>query len=81
MAMNRNKTISDQLRDILENCGQTRYRIAKATGISEPTLSRFTTGSRGLPMKTLDKLGLYLGLEIRVARRTAQAKGRKQKGG
>jgi transcriptional regulator with XRE-family HTH domain len=61
--------LSDQLRRAVENCGQTRYRIAKETGISEGTLSRFMSGDRGLPMKTLDQLADYLELDISVPNR------------
>ena len=63
MAKRRMK-LSDQLRHAIETCGQTRYAIAKATGISEATLSRFVSGDRGLPMKTLDLLADYLDLNI-----------------
>jgi hypothetical protein len=56
--------LSDQLRQAIETCGQTRYRIAQATGISEATLCRFMSGDRGLPMKTLDTLADYLELNI-----------------
>jgi transcriptional regulator with XRE-family HTH domain len=55
---------SDQLRQAIDGCGLTRYAIAKATGIAESTLSRFMSGERGLPMKTLDRLAECLGLEI-----------------
>lgn len=58
------RKLSEQLRHAIETCGESRYAIAKATGISESTLSRFISGERGLPMKTLDRLGEYLGLEI-----------------
>jgi len=56
--------LSDQIRQAVENCGQSRYRIAKETGISEPTLSRFISKERGLPMTTLDRLADHLGLNI-----------------
>jgi transcriptional regulator with XRE-family HTH domain len=56
--------LTDQLRRIVERCGHTRYHIAKATGISEPTLSRFASGERFLSPKALDKLSEYLGLRI-----------------
>jgi hypothetical protein len=56
--------LSDQIRQAVENCGQTRYALWKATGISEATLSRFMAGDRGLPMKTLDRLADYLDLNI-----------------
>ena len=60
------KGLSGELRRIIETCGQTRYAISAATGISQATLSRFMAGERGLPMKTLDRLGEYLGLQITV---------------
>lgn len=66
--------MSDQLRKIIDSCGLSRYAIAKATGISQATLSKFALGDRGLPMKTLDRLGEYLGLEF-VVRTKKRKKG------
>jgi transcriptional regulator with XRE-family HTH domain len=60
--------LSDQIREAVETCGQTRYRIAKATGISEATLSRFMSGKRGLPMNTLDTLADYLNLNVQASK-------------
>jgi hypothetical protein len=48
----------------VENCGQTRYAISKATGISEATLARLVGGERFLSPAALDKLAEYLELEI-----------------
>ena len=59
--------LTDQLRQLVENCGQTRYQIWKATGISEPTLARLVSGERFLSPDALDMLGEYLGLELRIA--------------
>jgi hypothetical protein len=56
--------LSDQIRNAVANCGKSRYAISQATGISQATLSRFMAGERGLPMKTLDVLADYLGLDI-----------------
>lgn len=72
--MSKPQRFSKQLRAALKECGQTRYAVSKATGISQPTLSRFADGSRGLPLKTIDQLVEYLGLEL-VARRKASKKG------
>ena len=47
----------------------TRYAISKATGIDQATLSRFMSGERGLPMKTLDTLANFLDLNITVGQR------------
>jgi transcriptional regulator with XRE-family HTH domain len=61
--------LSDQIRRAVEQCGQTRYAIAKATGIDQSTLSRFVSGERGLPMNTLDRLADYLELTINMKNR------------
>jgi transcriptional regulator with XRE-family HTH domain len=61
-------TLTDQVREIVAGCGQTRYQIAKATGISEATLCRFASGERFLSPKALDTLGEYLGLRITVVK-------------
>ena len=65
----RRTRLSDQIRHAVEDCGQTRYAISKATGIAESTLSRFMAGERGLPMKTLDTLADYLDLSIVAGKR------------
>ena len=67
---------SDQIRHAINNCGLTRYRIAKETGISQPTLSRFMSGERGLTMKALDTLADFLGLNIQVRNKPNKRKGR-----
>ena len=67
--------ISDQLRRVILDCGQTRYAICKATGIGQDVLSRFIHGERGLSMEVLDTLGDYLGLRI-VADKPRAKKGR-----
>jgi transcriptional regulator with XRE-family HTH domain len=60
--------LSDQIRRAVAHCGQTRYAIAKATGVSQSTLSRFVNGERGLPMDTLDILAEYLDLRITIGK-------------
>src|SRR5687768_2660857 len=57
MAKKRPKLLTDQLRQAIDDSGLTRYRIAKETGISEPTLSKFYLGQRGLSMEALNALG------------------------
>ncbi len=70
----RHVKLSEQIRRAVDDCGMTRYAISKATGIDNATLSRFASGERGLPMKTLDVLAEFLNLNIVVG------KGRKTKG-
>lgn len=56
--------LTDQLRELIDGCGMTRYRIAQETGVSESLLSLFMAGKRGLSMETLDTLGTFLNLEL-----------------
>lgn len=64
MGTKRPTRLTDEVRQAVENCGQTRYQIWKATGISEPTLARLVSGERFLSPDALDTLGEYLGLRI-----------------
>lgn len=65
---NKPKSLTDQVRAALENCGETRYRVAKNSGLSEPQLCRFIAGA-GISLKALDKLAEYLRLEIVVRKK------------
>ena len=56
--------LEDGIRKAIESSGQTRYRIAKETGISQAHLSRLMSGERGLSVEMLERLAPYLGLEI-----------------
>ena len=67
--------LSEQIRRAITDCGTTRYVISKETGIDQATLSRFMSGERGLPTKTLDTLADFLNLNIVVGGRTT-SKGR-----
>jgi plasmid maintenance system antidote protein VapI len=69
--------LTEQLRQAVLNCGQTRYAISKATGIGQDKLSRFISGERGVSCEVLDKLGEYLALRL-VA---DKPKGKPKKGG
>ena len=63
----KHKPISDQLREAILNAPVSRYRIAKDTGVTEASLSRFVNGITGMELDLIDKIGEYLGLDI-VAR-------------
>jgi transcriptional regulator with XRE-family HTH domain len=70
------KSLSDQVRLAIDTCGMSRYAIAKATGISQPTLSRFMSGERGLTTTALDTLADFLALNITMGGQPVQRKGR-----
>lgn len=57
-------TVTEQLRRAVVECGQTRYQISKATGVSASVLSRFVASGQGLRGENLDKLCTYLGLVL-----------------
>ncbi len=57
-------SVTATLRAAMERSGQTRYAIARATGIPESTLSRFAHG-KALRGENIDKLARYLALELR----------------
>jgi hypothetical protein len=64
------KGFIDEVRAAVLNADETRYRISKATDISEGNLSRFVHGQAGLSMESLDRLCAYL--ELRVVGPTKQ---------
>ena len=67
-------SLTDQVRQALENCKLTRYRIAEDTGIDQSTLGKFYHGERGLSNENLDRLGEYLGLRIVMDRKPKKGK-------
>ena len=79
MAKKRTEIVSDQIRQAIDDCGLTRYRIAQETGISETTLALFYNGQRGLPMRALDTLGKFLELKVILGRKPG-AKGKRVNG-
>ncbi len=60
------KAISEQFRQAIAASGITRYEIAKATGVSQSTLSKFMLRQRGISVEAMDAVGLFLGLRLSV---------------
>ncbi|MEQ8770046.1 MAG: helix-turn-helix transcriptional regulator [Phycisphaerales bacterium] len=54
---------TDKIRLAVEQSGETRYAISKATGIAESVLSRFMSG-RSISGPNLDVLARHLGLDV-----------------
>ncbi len=59
--------MTKQLIQAIEDSGESRYAIHKATGIDQGQLSKFVHGERGLSLETVDRLCAHLGLELRKA--------------
>lgn len=69
-------SLVQQLREFAIASGKTQVELEKDTGISQPALSRFLAGNRGLRLNDIDKLAEYFGLELRPAepKKTAKKK-------
>jgi transcriptional regulator with XRE-family HTH domain len=61
---NKRTKILERIREEIEHSKESRYAIAKATGIAESTLSKLMSGNRGLSVEALDAMFEYFGLEI-----------------
>ena len=59
------ETFTNQIRRAINESGMTRYRIAKLSGVTEGTLSRFMAGAL-MRSDSLDALAPVLGLSIAV---------------
>jgi cyanate lyase len=71
--------ISDQLRRAIKQCGLTRYEISKRTGIDNAVLCHFLHGRRGMSLDSIDRLGVCLGLDIRMVQKPKPNKGHKRR--
>jgi len=74
MARRKSKTMTDQVREAIDDCGVTRYRISQDTGIDESTLAKFYHGQRGMSLDNLNLLFEYLGLRIVTDRKLKKGK-------
>jgi len=55
--------ISDQLKQAVEAYGSV-YRVAKDSGIPQPTLQRFMAGQSGLSLRHVDRLCEHLDMKL-----------------
>lgn len=58
------ESLPDQVRRLLNNSAESRYAIAKATGIDQASLSRFARRERSLSGDNLGKLAAHLGIQF-----------------
>ena len=58
------------MRQLIETCGHTCYRISQETGIDPATLSRFMHEKGGMSVEALDTLADHLGWSITVETKT-----------
>ena len=56
--------VLNEIHRAIERSGETRYAIAKGSGVSQAQLSRFVNGQQGLSIEVIEALADYLELEI-----------------
>jgi len=61
--------LSDEVRQAVDACGLSRYRIAKLLDVEQSLLSRFMAGKGGLSTSTLDALAELIDLHVVAGRR------------
>lgn len=60
---------AEQIGALIQEQGLTSYRIAKDTGVSEATLSRYLRGRGGISLETLELILGRLGYELTIRRK------------
>jgi transcriptional regulator with XRE-family HTH domain len=71
--------ILDAIRQAIDQCGKTLYRISRETGFSESQLGKLMRGQIGLSIERLEALADYLDLEIIIRpRRKGKTDGKHQ---
>lgn len=56
--------LTDGLRQAIERQGLSGYAVAKAAGVSQAVIQRWTAGSRGISLATADKIAAAFGLKV-----------------
>ena len=62
-------TLSKQLKRAITATKETRYRVAKDSGVGYATLMRFLDENRDIRLSTVEALAKYLNLELKPARK------------
>jgi len=65
--------VEEQLRAALVETGLSMNEIARRSGVSQPTLSRFLRGERSLTLPVAARLCAMLGLRLCTEERPAEA--------
>ena len=74
MADERERLVSDVLRETILTCGQSRYAICKASGVSQANMSRFVRGLTSMHMDSMDKICDVLELTLVPMRNKTRTK-------
>jgi plasmid maintenance system antidote protein VapI len=67
-----NGELLQQLRDLIDGSGESRYSIAKETGISQSQLCKLMAGTAGLSIEAAERLLDHFGYGIQLKKRPKQ---------
>jgi transcriptional regulator with XRE-family HTH domain len=61
--------VREQLIEAIRRSGQTRYQIAKGSGVGQSQLSRLVHGEVRMSLESIQKVAAYLGYEVALTKR------------
>ncbi len=64
-------TLTDQLREAIQQSGQSLNQLGKQCGVDSARLSRFLRGERGLSLEAVDAIARVLHLRLTVDEQAA----------
>jgi transcriptional regulator with XRE-family HTH domain len=59
------QSLEETIKQLLAATGESVNSLAKQSGVPQPVLQRFLSGQRSLTLETVEKLCVFLGLELR----------------
>lgn len=65
MSLQTRESLVEALRREILGAGKSVFAVAKEARVSQPILSRFLSGKRGITLQTAERLCRSLGLELR----------------
>jgi plasmid maintenance system antidote protein VapI len=73
--MKKTETLTETLRRVMIESGETHLGMSNATGVTRPSIIRFIRGEQSLHLDAADKLAEHFGL-ILTPKKTAKRKGK-----
>lgn len=62
--------LAETLRNAIRKSGESANALAQATGVPQPTITRFLAGA-DMKLETASKIAVYLGLELKAKKRVS----------
>ena len=66
--------VENELRELLDKSKLPDYKVAELAGMTQPFISRFKRGHRGLTPRSIEALADVLGYELRLVKKKRRSK-------